>query len=220
MHGLGDTIRKLREERKLPLRIVAAFLDIDQAILSKIERGQRKPTREQVVKLAGYFNVKENDLLVAWLSDKVVYELENEEMALQALQMAEEKVAFTAFKKTDRKDILKRLKNEIKKFPQIEKAWIYGSFAREDDGPKSDVDIALQTNATVTYFDLAEIQQQLENSINRKVDVGFIDSFKPYIFEHVKPDLKLIYEMSRNNVEINNKAGSEFQLAKKVKRNR
>jgi transcriptional regulator with XRE-family HTH domain len=92
MHGLGDTIRKLREERKLPLRIVAAFLDIDQAILSKIERRQRKPTREQVVKLAGYFKVKENDLLVAWLSDKVVYELENEEMALQALQMAEEKV--------------------------------------------------------------------------------------------------------------------------------
>jgi predicted nucleotidyltransferase len=111
-------------------------------------------------------------------------------------------------------------KKKFKKFPQIEKAWIYGSFAREDDGPKSDVDIALQTNATVTYFDLAEIQQQLENSINRKVDVGFIDSFKPYIFEHVKPDLKLIYEMRRNNVEINNKAGSEFQMAKKVKRNR
>ena len=69
MDSLGDTIRKLREEKELPLRTVAAFLDIDQAILSKIERGHRKPTREQVVKLAGYFKVKENDLLVAWLSD-------------------------------------------------------------------------------------------------------------------------------------------------------
>jgi predicted nucleotidyltransferase len=86
------------------------------------------------------------------------------------------------------------LKKGIKKFPQVEKAWIYGSFSREDDGPKSDVDIALQTNATFTYFDLAEVQHQLEASINRKVDVGFIDSFKPYILEHVKPDLKLIYE--------------------------
>jgi len=56
------------------------------------------------------------------------------------------------------------------------------------------VDIALQTNDTYTYFDLAEVQHQLENSLNRKVDVGFIDSFKPYILEHVKPDLKLIYE--------------------------
>jgi transcriptional regulator with XRE-family HTH domain len=94
MDNFGDTVRKLREERGLPLRIVAAFLDIDQAILSKIERGQRKPVRQQVVKLAGYFKVKENDLLVAWLSDKLVYELEDEEVALKALQVAEEKVKY------------------------------------------------------------------------------------------------------------------------------
>jgi predicted nucleotidyltransferase len=194
MESLGDIIRKLRERKELPLRTVAAFLDIDQAILSKIERGHRKPTREQVVKLAEYFKVKENDLLVAWLSDKLVYEVEYEDLALKALQVAEEKIAYTAFKKIDRNEVLKKIRKGIKKFPQIEKAWIYGSFAREDDGPKSDVDIALQTGASFTYFDLAEVQHQLENSISRKVDVGFIDSFKPYIFEHVKPDLKLIYE--------------------------
>ncbi len=99
MDTFGDTIRKLREEKELPLRTVAAFLDIDQAILSKIERGHRKPTREQVVKLAGYFKVKENDLLVAWLSDKLVYELEDEEVALKALQVAEEKVKYNAARK-------------------------------------------------------------------------------------------------------------------------
>jgi transcriptional regulator with XRE-family HTH domain len=98
MDSLGDTIRKLREEKQLPLRTVAAFLDIDQAILSKIERGQRKPTREQVVKLAEYFKVKENDLLVAWLSDKLVYEVEDEELALQAIQLAEEKVKYNKTK--------------------------------------------------------------------------------------------------------------------------
>ncbi len=94
MHSLGDTIRKLREERGLPLRTVAAWLDIDQAILSKIERGQRKANREQVVKLANYFKVKEDDLSVQWLSDKLMYDVEDEEMALKALQMAEEKVKY------------------------------------------------------------------------------------------------------------------------------
>ena len=94
MDSLGDTIRKLREDKELPLRTVAAFLDIDQAILSKIERGQFKSTREQVVKLAEYFKVKENDLLVAWLSDKLVYEVEDEDMALKALQVAEERVKY------------------------------------------------------------------------------------------------------------------------------
>lgn len=196
MDSLGNTIRKLREDKQLPLRTVAAYLDIDQAILSKVERGQRKLTRDQVVKLAGYFKVKENDFLVAWLSDKLVYELEDEEVALEALQVAEEKVVYIAFKKVDRKALLRDVIKEIKRFLLIEKAWIYGSFAREDDGPKSDIDIALKTDASFSYFDLAEVQFQLEQRTDRKVDVGFIDSFKPYIFEHIKPDLKLIYERS------------------------
>jgi transcriptional regulator with XRE-family HTH domain len=94
MDSFGDSIRKLREDKQLPLRTVAAFLDIDQAILSKIERGHRKPSREQVVKLAEYFKVKENDLLIAWLSDKLVGEVEDEDIALKALQVAEEKVKY------------------------------------------------------------------------------------------------------------------------------
>ena len=100
MDNLGDTIRKLREEKQLPLRTVAAYLDIDQAILSRIERGQRKPTREQVVKLAEYFKVKEENLLVAWLSDRLVYEVADEQIALKALQVAEEKIKY---QKTKRK---------------------------------------------------------------------------------------------------------------------
>jgi HTH-type transcriptional regulator, competence development regulator len=94
METLGETIKKLREQEELPLRTVAAFLDTDQAILSKIERGQRKASREQVVKLAKYFKVKEDTLMVAWLSDKLVYELEDENLALKAMQVAEEKIKY------------------------------------------------------------------------------------------------------------------------------
>jgi transcriptional regulator with XRE-family HTH domain len=94
MDSLGETIRKLREDKELPLRTVAAFLDIDQAILSKIERGHRNASREQVVKLAEFFKIKETDLLVSWLSDKLVYEVANEDVALKALQVAEEKVKY------------------------------------------------------------------------------------------------------------------------------
>ena len=94
MDSFGVIIRKLREEKELPLRIVAAYLDIDQAILSRIERGQRKPRREQVVKLAKYFKVKESDLLVAWLSDKLAYEVGDEKVALKALKVAEEKIKY------------------------------------------------------------------------------------------------------------------------------
>lgn len=194
MDNLGEILRKLREEKRLPLRIVASYLDIDQAILSKVERGLRKLNRHQVIKLADFFKIDENDLLVAWLSDKLVYELADEELALKALQLAEEHVAYVAFKKIDRNEIKKKLIAGMAKFEKIRKAWIYGSFSREDDGPKSDIDIALETSDDFSYFDLADVQFQLEKLVNRKVDVGFIDTFKPYILEHVKPDLKLIYE--------------------------
>ena len=194
MDNFGETIRKLREEKQLPLRTVAAFLDIDQAILSKVERGQRKLSREQVVRLALYFQVKKETLLVSWLSDKLIYELEDEELALKALELAEEHVAYKAFKKIDRNEIKKQLIAGVAKFEKIRKAWIYGSFSREDDGPKSDIDIAIETSEDFSYFDLADVQYQLEKLVNRKVDVGFIDTFKPYILDHVKHDLKLIYE--------------------------
>lgn len=94
MDSLGDSIRRLREDKDLPLRTVAAYLDIDQAILSKIERGQRNASREQVVMLADYFKVKENDLLIAWLSDKLVEDVEDEKLALEAIHVAEEKIKY------------------------------------------------------------------------------------------------------------------------------
>jgi HTH-type transcriptional regulator, competence development regulator len=99
MLSLGETIRKLREEKELPLRTVAAYLDIDQAILSKIERGLRKPNKDLVIKLATYFNVPEKELLLAFLADKILYEVADEEMGLEALQVAEERAKYIITKR-------------------------------------------------------------------------------------------------------------------------
>ena len=98
MSNIGETIRNLRTDKQLPLRTVAAYLDIDQAILSRIERGERKATREHIVKLAEYFNVPEKDLLITWLADKVVYEVADESVAFEALKVAEKKVKYNKFK--------------------------------------------------------------------------------------------------------------------------
>jgi transcriptional regulator with XRE-family HTH domain len=94
MKNLGEILRELRENKQLPLRVIAAYLDIDPAIMSRIERGQRKASREQIVKLAEYFNVNDEELIIAWLSDKIVYELADEQNAIEALKVAEEKVKY------------------------------------------------------------------------------------------------------------------------------
>jgi HTH-type transcriptional regulator, competence development regulator len=72
MNSLGEKIRSLRESKNILLRQVAAYLEIDTALISKIERGERRLTRERVVKLANYYQVTEEDLLTLWLSDKVL----------------------------------------------------------------------------------------------------------------------------------------------------
>ena len=194
MQNIGELIRTLREKERYPLRKVAAFLDIDQAVLSKIERGQRKFTKEQVIKLADFFNYNEKEMLIIFLSDRIIYEIGNEDYAKEALKVAEEKIEYKAFKALDRDKIIKQIINKLKQFSKVNNAWIYGSFSREDDRHRSDIDIAVKTDKGFSYFDLAEIQHQLENEVNRKIDIGFIDAFKPHIFKNIKPDLKLIYE--------------------------
>lgn len=48
MHSFGEYLRSQREHLGLPLRKVAAELDIDTSILSKIERNERQATKEML----------------------------------------------------------------------------------------------------------------------------------------------------------------------------
>jgi HTH-type transcriptional regulator, competence development regulator len=91
---IGEKLRQLREQNKLPLRKVAALLDIDVAILSKMERGERKLTKDVVLKLANTYKYDKNELLVLFLSDKIVFELQDEELGIDALKVAEEKIKY------------------------------------------------------------------------------------------------------------------------------
>ena len=96
MKLLGEQIRDCRAASGLLLREVAAALNIDPSLLSRIERGEKHPTREQVIHLAKILKVNENDLLINYLSDKVVYELQGEDLALKAMQVAEKKITYFA----------------------------------------------------------------------------------------------------------------------------
>ncbi|HNV95638.1 MAG TPA: helix-turn-helix transcriptional regulator [Bacteroidales bacterium] len=94
MQTFGKAIRTLREEKELPLRKVAALLDIDQSFLSKIERNERKATKEQVIQLAKIYKVNEKELLIQYYSDKVAYDLAEEKTAKEILQVAEQKIDY------------------------------------------------------------------------------------------------------------------------------
>lgn len=88
MNSLGERIRNLRVSNKLLLRQVAALLEIDTALLSKMERGERRMSREQVVFLSGQFKVDEKELLTLWLSDKILNSVDNDKYAVLGLNQA------------------------------------------------------------------------------------------------------------------------------------
>ena len=86
---LGKRIKLLREEKGLVQRQLAAVLEIDTPMYSKIERGERKAKREQVLKLAEMLNTDKDELLTLWLADQLFDLVKNEALGLKALKITE-----------------------------------------------------------------------------------------------------------------------------------
>lgn len=91
MH-FGERIRELRESQGLLQRQLAANLQIDTPMFSKIERGERKAKRDQVLKIAGLLKTNEQELLALWLADQIKELVRDEDQALQALKIAEQDI--------------------------------------------------------------------------------------------------------------------------------
>jgi len=95
----GEHIRRLREAQNLLQRQVAAALDIDTPMLSKIERGERQAKREQVARFAKTLGAKEKELLTLWLADRIYDVIKDEGDAAEAMRVAEEAYNYQKKKK-------------------------------------------------------------------------------------------------------------------------
>ena len=86
---LGNKIKSLRDEQGILQRQIAAYLEIDTPMFSKIERGDRRAKRSQVPKLAEYFHVDEKESLTLWLADRILDAIEGEdELKFKAIEVA------------------------------------------------------------------------------------------------------------------------------------
>lgn len=90
--NFGVHIKQLREQNQLLQREVASILEMDTAMLSKIERGDRKAKREYIPILAALFKTNEKDLFTIWLADQVFDLIKEENNAAEILKVAEFKI--------------------------------------------------------------------------------------------------------------------------------
>ncbi|TDP03419.1 helix-turn-helix domain-containing protein [Flavobacterium sp. 245] len=89
---MKSLLKNAREEKGLKTRELAQLAEIDQALISKFESGTRKPTRDQILKLAQLLEIDYETLMIAWLKEKILYEIGDEEFALKALLLAEQEI--------------------------------------------------------------------------------------------------------------------------------
>ena len=91
---LGQKIKELRLENGVLQRQLASLLEIDTPMFSKIERGDRRAKRTQVIQIANYFNVDEKELLILWVADKVLDAVNDEnELRSDAIKVAQSSIA-------------------------------------------------------------------------------------------------------------------------------
>ncbi|MBI1838440.1 MAG: Fic family protein [Flavobacteriia bacterium] len=116
-------IKNARINKGLKTRELAQLLAIDQALVSKFESGTRKPTREQVKQLAHFLDIPLEEILPLWIKEKILYEIQDEEFASQALTLVQEEIAkydsteqfFISNSLQEKLDLIDSLKSKLDK---------------------------------------------------------------------------------------------------------
>ena len=91
--------------------------------------------------------------------------------------------------------IVNKLKAFFPAYP-IEKAWLFGSYARGEETGKSDIDIMVRfdKDAQITLFDYAGIMNDLEDLFHKKIDLVQEGRLRKFVQESVEQDKILVYE--------------------------
>ena len=91
--------------------------------------------------------------------------------------------------------IVNKLQTFFPAYP-IEKAWVFGSYARGEETRKSDVDVMVRfdENARISLFDYAGIMIDLEKALHKKVDLVEEGQLRRWARESAEQDKILVYE--------------------------
>lgn len=92
MEILSELIKSNRERKGLLLREVASKIEVDTALISKIENNDRKPTREQLENLSKTLEIDFDRLLILWYAEKIFEEIKNEANAPEILKIVLRKI--------------------------------------------------------------------------------------------------------------------------------
>lgn len=180
--SIGDTLKEIRETRGFNLQDVSLKTDINYTVLSRIETGKRLPTKPQVQSLANFYNYSEQELIKYLISDKILYEIQNEDFGLEGFLLAEQRIKyglslFNDYENLDKFELQSRryIGNKAKLTD-----WIMNIIHKETKGNETFIDIFSGTGivareAMKTYKNVVLNDILFSNNIAYK---AFFDSSK------------------------------------------
>ncbi|MEM6698193.1 MAG: nucleotidyltransferase domain-containing protein [Bacteroidota bacterium] len=198
----GEFIREHRIKKEWSLRQLAHAIDIDQSSLSKIERNQMISPEKFISPLSKQLSIDFKILQIQYLSDRLFKELSNTDFALEAITIVKKRLEkqqrATSFE-LQRATLVENIKKYIRQYP-IEKAWLFGSFAREEESHDSDIDLMVRfiQPHDIDLFKYIGIKQDLEEITGRQVDIVEEGQELEDYSEFIKADRQLIYERKTN----------------------
>lgn len=101
MPTFAETIRTLRQQQNVPLRVVAAAVEIDSTLLSRLELGERFPTDEQIKRFADYFQLSTEELTAQVIADRIIAAYGAEEVTARAADLVKERLGHYGRTKDD-----------------------------------------------------------------------------------------------------------------------
>lgn len=93
----------------------------------------------------------------------------------------------------DREELFKKVVSFLKRYG-AKRIAVFGSYAREEAKPKSDIDILVEFSERKSLLDLVGIEQELSEKLGKKVDLLTEKSISPYLIGRIKKEMKVIYE--------------------------
>jgi len=196
--SFGEYIRDLRVKHNLSLRIVSAEINIDQSTLSKIERNEKLAPSYIIKPLSKLFSEDYRKFQTRYLSERVYQEIKEYDYAFEALEITRKRLRLDkkgTTKDNKRQILIERIRSYLSNSP-IEKAWLFGSFAREESNFDSDIDllIKIKKSANFDLLDYVGISYELEDLLERNVDVVQQGTLSKKIENIVNTEKVLIYE--------------------------
>ncbi len=74
------------------------------------------------------------------------------------------------------------------------KVAVFGSYVRDEETPKSDIDVIIDFDKSMGLLEFVGIEQDLSEKIGIKVDLLTEDGISPYIINYVRKDMKVLYQ--------------------------